>query len=61
MPMNPNDPFAALMSASTAAAAMDTAAAAPGSLGMGDDMATAAALAVGDFMKAGVSATFCLL
>lgn len=43
--MNSNDPFAALMSVSTAAAAMDTVG------GMGDERATAAALAVGDFMK----------
>jgi hypothetical protein len=45
---NMADPFAALMTASTAAAAMDSAAAA---VEAGDAMATAAALAAADFMK----------
>lgn len=62
-----NDPFAALMSVSTAAAAMDGNASvgAAGNvdtnnsnaqLGMSDPTATAAALAAGDYMKVGVSA-----
>lgn len=57
-----NDPFAALMSVSTAAAAMDSNAVTAGatvdvnnSIGMSDPMATAAALAAGDNMQVGVS------
>jgi len=52
--MNTNEPFAALMSASTAAAAMDGNIQ-DNDMGLGDAMATAAALAAGDHVKVGVS------
>ena len=52
-----NDPFAALMSASTAAAAIDgNEAAAVANVEGIDPMATAAALAAGDSIKVGVRA-----